>query len=87
MQYEGIADERERYDMENNMKKLKEFNLRNLKLSFYFAYERYNIYVKKQLNYIYKNYNDCQSYKYQFWLLQKHLKKNMYYNQDNIPWR
>ena len=35
--------------MENNKKKLKEFNLRNLKLSFYFAYERYNIYVKKEI--------------------------------------
>tara|TARA_Y100000992_G_scaffold296507_1_gene258803 strand:+ start:411 stop:899 length:489 start_codon:yes stop_codon:yes gene_type:complete len=48
---------------------------------------QYNIYVKKQLNYIYKNYNDRESYKYQFWLLQKHLKRNMHYNQDNIPWR
>ena len=33
---------------------------------------KYNIYVKEQLDYIYNNYDDIESYRYQFWLLQKH---------------
>ena len=48
---------------------------------------KYNIYVKEQLDYIYNNYDDIESYRYQFWLLQKHLRKNMKYNEDNIPWK
>ena len=48
---------------------------------------KYNLYVKEQLDYIYDNFDDMDSYRYQFWLLQKHLRKNMKYNEDNLPWR
>ena len=48
---------------------------------------KYNFYVKEQLDYIYDNFDDMDSYRYQFWLLQKHLRKNMKYNEDNLPWR
>ena len=48
---------------------------------------KYNIYVKQQLDYILKHFHDKDSHKYQFWLLHKHLKKNMNFNHENIPWR
>ncbi len=48
---------------------------------------KYNIYVKQQLDYILNHFHDKDSHKYQFWLLHKHLKKNMNFNHENIPWR
>jgi hypothetical protein len=48
---------------------------------------KYNIYVKQQLDYILNHFHDKDSHKYQFWLLHKHLKKNMSFNHENIPWR
>lgn len=48
---------------------------------------KYNIYVRNQLDYILNNFHDKDSHKYQFWLLHKHLKKNMDFNYENIPWR
>lgn len=46
----------------------------------------YNKYVKKQLDYILKN-DEFDAKKYLFWLFLCHIKKNMKYNEDNIPWK
>ena len=68
--------------MENDKKKLKEFNLRNLKLSFYFAYERYNIYVKKQLNFVDGVMLGRKIYSDPAFLLQ--IDKEVYGNNTNL---
>jgi len=48
----------------------------------------YNIYVKEQLDNIFENnILDDDSIEYSFYLFHHHLKKNMYFNEDNIPWR
>lgn len=48
----------------------------------------YNYYIKYILDNMYKEfYQDKELLEYQFTLFQKHLIKNMYINQDNIPWQ
>ena len=50
------------------------------------SHYKYNYFVKEQLDFICKNYHDLESYNYQLWLLIKFLRKNMKFNDDNIPW-
>lgn len=50
------------------------------------GHRRYNLYVKEQLDYIYRHYEGLDDCKYQFWLLHKHLRKNMGRNEDDLPW-
>jgi len=45
----------------------------------------YNKYVGKQLNYINK-LETIDMKRYQFWLFLSFLKKNLQFNEDNIPW-
>lgn len=47
---------------------------------------KYNIYVKEILDKIYEKHCEDEK-KYQFWLFLHHLKKNMKFNKDNIPWK
>ena len=70
-----------------NKKGIVELNIHPKTLIHDGGHLKYNIYVKQQLDYIYDNFDDTDSYKYQFWLLHKYLKKNMRFNEDNIPWR
>jgi len=75
-----------------NKKGIQVLNLHPNRLVHDGGHNQYNIYVKEQLDYIVKKYeknkiNKMDGYKYEFWLLQKHLKKNMDFNEDNIPWR
>jgi len=49
------------------------------------GHSKYNIYVKEQLDHIHVMNKDSQ--KYEFWLLLNHLKSNMKFNEDNIPWK
>ena len=49
------------------------------------GHRKYNDYVKEQLDYILEL--DKESQKYNFWLLLHHLKSNMKFNKDNVPWK
>jgi len=49
------------------------------------GHRKYNDYVKEQLDYILGL--DKESQKYNFWLLLHHLKSNMKFNKDNVPWK
>ena len=75
-----------------NKKGIQGLNLHPNRLIHDGGHNQYNIYVKQQLDYIYQKYkkeqtNQMDGYKYEFWLLQKHLKKNMDFNEDQIPWK
>ena len=65
---------------------IKKLNLHPNSIIHQGSHNKYNLFVKEQLDYIWNNYNDIDSYKYQIWLLIKFLKKNMNFNEDNIPW-
>ena len=65
---------------------IKKLNLHPNSIIHQGRHNKYNIFVKEQLDYIWINYNDIDSYKYQTWLLIKFLKKNMNFNEDKIPW-
>jgi hypothetical protein len=46
---------------------------------------KYNNFVKYHLDEI--NKNSFETSRYEFWLFLNFLKKNMKYNEDNIPWK
>lgn len=64
---------------------MKRFHLHPDTLIHQGGHRKYNLYVKEQLDYIYGLNEDAQSY--EFWLLLHHLKSNMKYNKDGIPWK
>ncbi len=67
----------------NNAKNI--FNIHPNTLIHEGGHMKYNKYVKKQLDYIQDSSKDSQNY--YFWLLLNHLKSNMQFNEDNIPWK
>ena len=50
------------------------------------GHPKFNSWVGKQLDNIYKSSDDLDSKKYEFWLLLNFIRENMNINQDNIPW-
>ena len=67
----------------NNAKNI--FNIHPNTLIHEGGHMKYNKYVKKQLDYIQDRNKDSQNY--EFLLLLNHLKSNMQFNEDNIPWK
>ena len=67
----------------NNAKNI--FNIHPNTLIHEGGHMKYNKYVKKQLDHIHDSSKDSQNY--DFWLLLNHLKSNMQFNEDNIPWK
>lgn len=72
------------YIMPNN-DAIKRFHLHPDTLIHQGGHRKYNYYVKEQLDYIQGLNKDAQEY--EFWLLLHHLKSNMKYNKDGIPWK
>ncbi len=70
-----------------NKKGINELNLNPNTLVHDGGHTPYNYYVKDKLDYIYYNCRNIDNQKYQFWLLIHHLKKNMIYNEENLPWK
>ncbi len=71
--------------MPNSMKTIELLNLKENTLIHIGGHLKYNTYVKKQLNIInkYKSYDQkC----YKLWLFLHYLRKNLKFNEDNIPW-
>ena len=66
-------------------KGVKNLNLNPKSLIHNGGHNKYNNYVKYNLDYLF-NKNDDEL-KYEFWLFMNHLKKNMFDNSDNIPWK
>ena len=63
----------------------KELNLHPDTLVHQGGHYKYNQYVKMHMDDIYQKPDDeC---KYEFWLLLHHLKSNMKFNEENIPWK
>ena len=73
------------YIMPNNIKTIELLNLKENTMIHSGGHLKYNAYVKNQLNVInkYRNYDEkC----YYLWLFLHYLKKNLKFNEDNIPW-
>jgi len=70
-----------------NKKGIKQLNLHPDTLVHDGGHRNFNKYVKKQLDFIHDTYDDMDSYRYQFWLLLHHIKKNMRFNEDKLPWK
>jgi len=70
-----------------NKKGIKQLNLHPDTLIHDGGHINFNIYVKEQLDFIYDTYHDMDSYRYHFWLLLHHIKKNMKFNEDKLPWK
>ncbi len=50
------------------------------------GHHKYNLYVKENLDCILLK-PDYDEKKYEFWLFFKFIKKNLQFNNDNIPWK
>ena len=74
------------YIMPNNLG-IKKLNIHPKTLVHDGGHLNYNIYVKTQLDWIYYTNSYIDWYIYNFWLLRDHLKKNMRFNQDKLPWK
>ena len=66
-------------------KGIKDLNLNPDSLIHNGGHNKYNNYVKYNLDYLFNKSDD--ELKYEFWLFMNHLKKNMFNNCDNIPWK
>lgn len=73
------------YIMPNSKKSLSILNLRHNTMIHNKNHLKYNSYVKEQLN-ILNMYDTLDEKNYYFWLFLNYLKKNLKYNEDNIPW-
>ena len=71
--------------MPNNVSSVKKLNLRKDIMIHIGGHLRYNNYVKKNLDNIYK-YKKYDERCYYLWLFIHYLKKNLKYNEENIPW-
>ena len=66
-------------------KTLTKFNL-HPDTMIHMCHPKYNKYVKKELDAIYRTYETHDEYNYYIWLLVNYLKSNLVFNKDNIPW-
>ena len=69
-----------------NNKGIKNLNLNPNTLVHDGGHTPFNKYVKNELDYIYTK-KEFDEKKYLFWLFLCHIKKNMKFNDDNLPWK
>lgn len=73
------------YIMPNSFAAARYLNLRNDIMIHQGSHNKYNLYVRKELNKI-NEMNTLDEKNYYLWLFLHFLKKNLKYNEDNIPW-